>query len=232
MTLINSNADRESVVQVRALRYEVAKRTILSDLDLTVEAGTSMAVTGPSGSGKTTLLMCLAGLLEPTSGAVRIAGTDMTGASADQRAAIRLASIGVIYQFGELMPELTPLENVVLPALLAKVPRRDAYTRGAELLEALGVGALKNVATATVSGGERQRIATARALVTQPSIILADEPTGALDHASGETVADLLFSLPRRFGCALLVVTHNQLIAARADSIVTVVDGRLLENAR
>ncbi len=218
-----------AAVQVRGLRYEVADRTILSDIDLDLSIGSSTALVGPSGSGKTTALMCLAGLIQPTSGTIRIGNIDMTATRSEKRAAARLKMIGIIYQFGELLPELTPLENVALPALLARMPREQAYERARELLRELGLAKISEGSTATVSGGERQRIATARALVTNPSLLLADEPTGALDQKSGELVSELLYSLPERFGCTLLVVTHNEKVARKADRCVSISDGVLAE---
>ncbi|MER7704162.1 ABC transporter ATP-binding protein [Kitasatospora sp. NPDC097605] len=214
-------------IETSDLHYEVANRVLLRAVEFKVEAGRSVAVTGPSGCGKSTLLSLLAGLLRPTRGTIRIAGQDMTAIAAGRRAALRLRSIGMVYQFGELLPELSPLENTVLPAVLAGLPKQEAYTRGTELLGSLGIDATVATDTGSLSGGERQRVAVARALIGSPQVVLADEPTGALDGKASTTVADLLFSLPSRYGCALVVVTHNPAVAARADQIMVMSDGRL-----
>ncbi|WAL73452.1 ABC transporter ATP-binding protein [Kitasatospora sp. YST-16] len=214
-------------VETSDLHYGIANRTLLKSVDLSVGAGRSVAITGPSGCGKSTLLGLLAGLLKPTRGTVRIAGEDITSLAPGRRAALRLRSIGMIYQFGELLPELSPLENTALPALLAGVAREEAYARGTDLLEGLGVKNVLGTDTGALSGGERQRVAVARALIGQPQVVLADEPTGALDGKASTAVADLLFSLPARYGCALVVVTHNPQVAARADQVLTMADGRL-----
>ncbi|MFE6871464.1 ABC transporter ATP-binding protein [Kitasatospora sp. NPDC057692] len=214
-------------IETSDLHYEVAKRVLLRAVELRVEPGRSVAVTGPSGCGKSTLLSLLAGLLRPTRGSIRIAGQDMTAVAAGRRAALRLRSVGMIYQFGELLPELSPLENTVLPALLAGLSKQEAYARGTELLGGLGIEASLSTETGSLSGGERQRVAVARALIGHPQVVLADEPTGALDGKASASVADLLFSLPSTYGCALVVVTHNPAVAARADQVMVMADGRL-----
>ncbi|QOC94973.1 ABC transporter ATP-binding protein [Micromonospora craniellae] len=206
-------------MEAKGLRYEVNDRVILDDVDLTAGKGSSTAIVGPSGTGKTTLLMCLAGILPIKAGRVRIAGQDLTAAKGRDRAGLRLREIGLIYQFGELLPELSPIDNVTLPALLAGIRRKEAYGRARRLLTELEVETLSEAPTALLSGGERQRVAVARALVTEPTVVLADEPTGSLDPASTELVANLLFGLPETHGCALVVVTHNDRVAARADSV-------------
>lgn len=212
----------ETAVDVRmlraeSLRYAAGDRVILDGLDLDVAAGTATAVTGPSGSGKTTLLMCLAGILTPTAGRVQVQGRALTGMSARLRARRRLESIGLIYQFGELLAELTVLDNVALPVLLRSGKSRHAYAEARTILTDLGVAHLASANPQTLSGGERQRVAVARALVTRPAVVLADEPTGSLDHAAADAVADVLFGLPSTYGCALVVVTHNTAVAERAD---------------
>lgn len=207
-----------STVRAEALCYAVAEREIFADVSFDVPSQTSLAVTGPSGTGKSTLILCLAGILPVADGRVWINGQELTSLSPRTRSALRLRSVGLVYQFGELLPELTPLENVTLPVLLNSAPRRASYERGKTLLNDLGVGELADAATATLSGGERQRVAVARALITRPGVILADEPTGSLDSASGQVVNDLLFDLPRRYGCALIVVTHNDRVAARGSA--------------
>ncbi|MFE4633102.1 ABC transporter ATP-binding protein [Streptomyces sp. NPDC056773] len=215
-------------VEARGLVHNIGARTILDALDLTVTYGESVAITGPSGCGKSTLLSCLAGLVRPAKGSVRVDGTDLIGLPPNRRAAVRLRSIGMVYQFGELLPELTPLENVALPALMAGIPAAETYARARALLRDLGIPSVADVETAVLSGGERQRTAVARALIGQPRVILADEPTGALDGEAADSVAELLFSLPSSRNCALVVVTHDPGIAGRADRIFVMRQGRLL----
>ncbi|UNO41232.1 ABC transporter ATP-binding protein [Streptomyces sp. MST-110588] len=224
---MGTGGDGPGGIEALGLHHEAGGRAILRALDLRVECGESVAVSGPSGCGKSTLLGCLAGLIVPSRGTVRIAGEDVTGVSAGRRAALRLRSIGMVYQFGELLPELTPAENVALPALMAGRPAEETYARGRELLAALGVDGVRDAETGTLSGGERQRVAVARALIGRPRVVLADEPTGSLDGTAADTVAEVLFSLPARYGCALVVVTHNPDIAARAERALTLRDGRL-----
>jgi ABC-type lipoprotein export system ATPase subunit len=212
--------DASSAVETRDLTYVIGRRTVLDGVDLTVRHGHSLAVVGPSGTGKTTLLMCLAGLITPTRGNVLIGGRDLTTMTTRERARIRLRSVGLIYQFGELLPELSPLDNVALPALLGGAAKGEAYRRSRQLLADLGISAVAEADTAVLSGGERQRVAVARALISRPSIILADEPTGSLDRNAADSVAAILFGLPKERDCSLIVVTHNEEVAARADSIL------------
>uniref|UniRef100_A0AAU2V3U0 ABC transporter ATP-binding protein n=1 Tax=Streptomyces sp. NBC_00003 TaxID=2903608 RepID=A0AAU2V3U0_9ACTN len=211
------------VLNVCGLSYQVADRLLLDAVDLQVHAGESAAVTGPSGSGKSTFLGCVLGLIRPSRGSVEVAGLDVVRMR--QRALERHRSrhIGVVFQFGELLPELTPVENVALAALLAGTPSGQAYERAERLLGDLGVP-YGGVATSQLSGGERQRTAVARALVNEPTVLLADEPTGALDATTRDTVAELLFEVPRRWGCALVVVTHDPDVAGRADLRVELKD--------
>ncbi|WP_354641655.1 ABC transporter ATP-binding protein [Kitasatospora camelliae] len=214
---------------VTAASYRIGDRTLLDGLDLTVESGTSVAVTGPSGSGKSTLLMCALGLITPDSGRVSVAGTDVTALSPRRRAHHRRDHIGVVFQFGELLPELSPVENVVLAGLLAGQSRNTAVAQARELLDELGVPA-DRTSTGRLSGGERQRVAVARALINRPALLLADEPTGALDQATRDHVCDLLFALPRTHGCALVVVTHDGTVADRADRRLELRGGVLVDH--
>ncbi|WP_405854411.1 ABC transporter ATP-binding protein [Streptomyces sp. NBC_00090] len=216
-------------LEVHTLRYGAGDRTLLDDVELRVNPGESAAVTGPSGSGKSTLLNCVLGLIRPDAGRISVAGTDLGGLSSRALARHRRDSMGMVFQFGELLPELTPLENVALAALLAGVKRSSAFDRAGELLEQLGVPA-EGTPTADLSGGERQRAAVARALVNRPTLLLADEPTGSLDARNRENVAELLFSLPSRWGCGVLLVTHDETVAARADRRYALTEGRLVEN--
>ncbi|MGW1930631.1 ABC transporter ATP-binding protein [Streptomyces sp. NPDC001919] len=172
-------------------------------------------VTGPSGSGKSTLLSCVLGLIRPAAGSVKVMGTDIVGLRSSRLAAVRAQSVGMVFQFGELLPELSPLDNVMLAALLARTDQRTAQERAQRLLDDLGVP--QAATSEELSGGERQRTAVARALINQPALLLADEPTGALDTETRDRTAELLFDLPTRYACGLLVVTHDPGIAARAD---------------
>ncbi|MFG2311472.1 ABC transporter ATP-binding protein [Streptomyces sp. NPDC048566] len=213
---------------VQDLHYRIGSRQLLNGVSFTIAAGESAAVTGPSGSGKSTLLNCLTGLIAPDSGSVTVAGRPLTGLSGAKLATARRELVGVVFQFGELLPELTPIENVALPVLLDGGRHREAYRRAEELLGELGVPA-GETPTAMLSGGERQRTAVARALITRPRVLLADEPTGALDSQARETVASLLYASAREHGCALLVVTHDFSVAGHADQVLHLEDGVLRE---
>ncbi|MFJ8980205.1 ABC transporter ATP-binding protein [Streptomyces sp. NPDC102282] len=210
-------AGKSTGLQVDGLCHRLGERVLLDGVDLDVGPGESMAITGPSGSGKSTLLMCILGLIRPDRGSIRVGGRELTGLSARKLAQERREHIGVVFQFGELLPELTPVENVALPVLLGGGEHHDAYKRAAELLVELGVPD-EGTPTGMLSGGERQRAAVARALITEPRVLLADEPTGALDPTAREAVADILFAVSQQRGCALLVVTHDLAVAARAGS--------------
>ncbi|MFE3328481.1 ABC transporter ATP-binding protein [Streptomyces sp. NPDC059176] len=212
---------------VRDLMCTLGGRTLLRGTRLTADAGESVAVTGPSGSGKSTLLSCLAGLHRPDAGTVEVCGTDTATLRPAKAAAWRLRTIGFIYQFGELLPELTAVENAALPLLIARRHRREAYTTAERLLGELGVGEIADSRAGVLSGGERQRVAVARALSTRPPLVLADEPTGALHERAADDVCDLLFSLPGRYGCTLVVVTHNPSVASCADRRLELRNGTL-----
>ncbi|MFE9404711.1 ABC transporter ATP-binding protein [Streptomyces sp. NPDC006530] len=210
------------------LDYEIGGRRLLSAMDLSVGAGESVAVMGPSGSGKSTLLSLVLGLIRPLSGQILVAGKDITALRGSKLNRWRQQHIGMVFQFGELLPELTPVENVALPALLAKGNRSQAFKRAEELLLSLGVP-VGTTTTGDLSGGERQRTAVARALMSHPSLLLADEPTGALDEQARDQVADVLFNVPRQNGCGLLVVTHDALVAERADRVLQLSHGKLVD---
>ncbi|MFF3157574.1 ABC transporter ATP-binding protein [Streptomyces sp. NPDC057910] len=213
------------VLCVGGLSHTVGGRRLFDSLGLTVDAGESVAITGPSGSGKSTLLSCLLGLIRPDHGTVEVAGVELTALRGSTLVRHRSRHIGMVFQFGELLPELSPLDNVALAALLAGVPRADAYRQAAFLLAELVVPAESD--TEHLSGGERQRTAVARALINSPALLLADEPTGALDTETRDRVADLLFSMTGRHPCGLLVVTHDHEIARRADRVLALAAGGL-----
>lgn len=215
-------------LRVSGLCYRVEGRTLLDSVDLSVSAGESVAVTGPSGSGKSTLLMCILGLIKPQAGTITVGSREITGLRATQLAQVRRETLGMVFQFGELLPELSPVENVALPVLLDGGRHQDAYRRAEELLGELGVP-VDSTPTGMLSGGERQRTAVARALITEPDVLLADEPTGALDPNAKEEVARLLFTTARERDCALLLVTHDLTVAARADRRHELLGGILAE---
>jgi putative ABC transport system ATP-binding protein len=204
----------------------------LDTVTLSVERGEAVAILGPSGSGKSTLLNLVAGLDRPSSGTVSVAGSRIDTLSETRLARFRRAHTGLVFQFFHLLDELTVLDNTALPARLAGVSRKTALGRAEALLDRLGVAALAPAYPARLSGGERQRVAVARALVNRPALLLADEPTGALDTAAGEDVKELLLDLHRDDGQTIIMVTHDLSLAQRcATRIVRLVDGRLAEDA-
>jgi ABC-type lipoprotein export system ATPase subunit len=201
----------------------------LAAVDLEVRAGEHVAVIGRSGSGKSTLLHLAGGLAEPDTGRVLLAGRDLSSLSSKARATVRRRDIGFVFQFFHLMPGLTVHENVALPLVLDRQRvGPDAMVRIDHLLAAVGLSHRERHLPSELSGGEMQRVAVARALVAQPMLVLADEPTGNLDSATGESVLDSLVSAVRQHGASLLMVTHDASAAARADRVLTLSDGRLV----
>jgi putative ABC transport system ATP-binding protein len=200
--------------------------TILHPLTTTIPKGQFVAIVGPSGSGKSTLLGLLAGLDAPTSGSVVIDGTDITRLDEDALAKLRGEKIGFVFQFFHLIPSLTAYENVAVPIEIRGVPR--ASERARELLEEVGLTGRAHHYPSQLSGGEQQRVALARALANDPPILLADEPTGNLDTANGRHIMELLQDVHRRRGATLVLVTHDQELAAMADTRITMRDGRVV----
>lgn len=198
----------------------------LRGIDVAVGAGEIVAIMGPSGSGKSTLLHCLAGILTPDAGIVALAGRRIDSLGEAERSRLRRTSFGFVFQFGQLVPELTALENVALPLLLGAVGRSEAEARAATWFPALGLDGLEHRRPGDMSGGQAQRIAVARALVTEPSVIFADEPTGSLDSLAGEQVMELLTAAARSAGTSVIVVTHEARVAAYAHREIVVRDGR------
>ena len=196
-------------------------------VDLTVEAGTIVAIEGPSGSGKTTLLGLLAGLEAPDEGEIEVLGHDLSRLTGAERARLRQGRIGIVFQSFGLIASLRAGENVALPLALAGVPERERETRARAALEEVGLGSAFGARIDELSGGERQRVGVARALVNEPAIILADEPTGSLDEENAGSVLGLLTDAVRRRGASLVLVTHDPASAARADHHYLMRDGRL-----
>ena len=209
--------------------FQLGKRTIevLHEVDFAVQAGEFVAVVGPSGAGKSTLLHILGSLEQPTQGSVKIDGQVISAMGEEARALLRRRTIGFIFQFHHLLPAFTALENVMMPARILAVPERDIETEARELLESLGVGHRLDNKPTELSGGEQQRVAVARALINSPRVILADEPTGNLDRGTGRKLEDDLIRFARDKQAAVVVVTHNEEWAAKADRVINLVDGHI-----
>jgi putative ABC transport system ATP-binding protein len=222
----------KAVIELRAVTLSLSGNAgrvdILRGIDLTVGAGETVGLVGPSGSGKSSLLMVMGGLERASSGSVRALGEDLTALNEDALARFRRQHMGVVFQSFHLIPTMTALENVATPLELAGA--RDAFDRAAEELRAVGLGARLDHYPAQLSGGEQQRVALARAAAPRPSILLADEPTGNLDGATGEIIMELLFGLRDR-GATLVLVTHAPELAGRCDRIVRLRDGRVEREA-
>lgn len=200
---------------------------VFDDLDLIVKRGETVAIIGASGAGKSTLLHLLGGLDTPTSGEVAVEGQSMAGLDDAARGRLRNRALGFIYQFHHLLPEFTALENVMLPLLVRGTSPRESEAPARALLESVGIGHRLTHKPGELSGGERQRCAVARALVTRPSCVLGDEPTGNLDERSASVVFDLLLTLNRAQGTALVMVTHDRRLAQRLDRVLELKGGRL-----
>ena len=201
---------------------------VLSDVSLEVPAGQFLAIAGPSGSGKSTLLGLIAGLDQPTAGTVEVAGVLITALDEDALARFRCDHVGYVFQSFHLIPTLTAEENVAVPLELAGVP--DAMTRARAVLGEVGLAELAHHYPVQLSGGEQQRVAVARAIAHRPPLLLADEPTGNLDSATGKQIIELLVGVNRRLGSTLVLVTHDPALASHADRIVTLRDGRVVSD--
>lgn len=219
------------MLEAREVSLSYGQTQALREVSLSMDAGASVALMGTSGSGKSSLLHCLAGVIVPDEGAVIIDGIDLTGLSDRERSRLRLERMGVVFQFGDLVPELTLIENVMLPLQLLGSRTADARRRASDLMGELGIGDLADSRTGEVSGGQAQRAAVARAMVHDPAIVLADEPTGALDSINAEAVMDALVAMAKNTGTTLLVVTHDNVVASHLDTLVTMHDGKVLSMA-
>ena len=221
-----SLAPQTALLDADALTYSYGSTPALRGIDISVDHGEMVAVTGPSGCGKSTLLHCLSGILQPDAGRVMFDGVRLDTAGDAERSRLRRSDIGIVFQFGQLVRELTAQENVALPLLLAGHRRTEALAAAGQMLERLEVAELATSAVGALSGGQTQRVALGRAMVTEPRLLFADEPTGALDSFGAEQVMTQLSALAHERGTAVVLVTHDARIAAYADRELAMVDGR------
>ncbi|MGP1420594.1 MAG: ABC transporter ATP-binding protein [Tannerella sp.] len=215
------------MIQARGIRKRFDKLEILKGIDLTIDAGEIVAIVGPSGAGKTTLLQIIGTLDKPDSGTLLIEDIEPFRLNEKQMADFRNRHIGFVFQFHQLLPEFTALENVMIPALIARQPTSAAEKRAKELLDFLKLSDRMTHKPAELSGGEKQRVAVARALVNRPSVILADEPSGSLDTQNKEELHALFFDLRNEMGQTFVIVTHDEQLATQADRIIHMKDGQI-----
>ncbi len=214
-----------AALELERIEYAYRRNTALRGVSLQLKPGEVVAVTGASGCGKSTLLHCAAGILTPDAGAVRVDGKDLAALPEEQRAALRRTQVGIVLQFGQLVPDLPLVDNVALPLLLGGHERAEAHKAAMNWLDQVGIADDADAVPGELSGGQTQRAAVARALVTGPSVVLADEPTGSLDSRAGQELLDVLLEAARYRGAALLMVTHDNLVAASADREIRLRDG-------
>ena len=226
------HAPTGSLIEARDVVKSFGETPALQGASVSVPPGEILAVMGPSGSGKSTLLHCMAGIFKPDRGQVWFGGRRIDDLGEAERTRLRRTAFGFIFQFGQLVPELSATDNIALPLLLGKVGRKEAYRQAETWLERLGLKELGDHRTGELSGGEAQRVALARALTIRPRILFADEPTGSLDSLMGERVMDLLVDLARQEGTTVVLVTHDARVAAYADREVMVRDGRVSTQSR
>lgn len=223
-----ASVGQTSCLRARGIHHAYRRTVALRGVDLDVAAGEAVAVTGPSGCGKSTLLHVLAGLLRPQTGSVHMLGQDLAELNAEQLARLRRRQVGIVLQYGQLVPELSALDNVALPLLLDGHEPSGARRLAADWLERCGAADVAETAGPELSGGQAQRVAVARALVTGPQVVFADEPTGSLDTLGGRQLLRLLVQAVRESGAALVLVTHDNVVAAQADREVRLTDGRVV----
>jgi putative ABC transport system ATP-binding protein len=228
------SANTEPMIRLDDVRLKLASAAgevnILNGIDFSVATGETVGIVGPSGSGKSTLMMIMGGLERQSAGRVAIAGTDFAGLDEDRLARFRRTHIGIVFQSFHLIPTMNALENVAVPLELAG--RRDAFERARERLRAVGLGQRFDHYPGQLSGGEQQRVALARAFVAEPRLLLADEPTGNLDLATGHKIMDLIFALQAELGTTLVLITHDPGLAERCGRVVELADGRVVGDRR
>jgi putative ABC transport system ATP-binding protein len=224
--------NRGTLIEARDVYRSFGQTPALQGATVSAAAGEILAVMGPSGSGKSTLLHCLAGIFTPDRGSVVFNGRRVDRLSDKQRSLLRRTAFGFVFQFGQLVPELTTADNIAIPLILNRVSRRKAYQRADEWLARLGLAELGHRRTGELSGGQAQRVAIGRALVAHPQVLFADEPTGSLDSVTGQKVMDLLVAAARQEGVTVVLVTHDARVASYADREVSVSDGRVYAQAR
>ena len=230
MSLITSPsnvATKDVLIEARDVEFDFGQTPALRGANVSIGQGEILAVMGPSGSGKSTLLHCLAGILVPKHGEIRLSGERIDNFAENRRGALRRDTFGFVFQFGQLVPELTAEENVALPLLLNGMRRNDALGRAREWFSRLGIEGMERRRSGELSGGQAQRVALARGLVAHPKVLFADEPTGSLDSLTGELVMELLVTAAREDGTTVVLVTHEPRVAAYADREVIVRDGRV-----
>lgn len=216
------------LIQLKGITKSFDEIRVLKGIDLTIEQGEIVSITGPSGAGKSTLLHIMGGLDKPDKGEVFYNGTDIAKYNEKERAAFRNKNIGFVFQFHELMPEFTALENIMMPALIAGSSKAESEKRAMEILRVLNLQNKAGNKPAEMSGGENQRIAVARALMNSPQIILADEPSGSLDSRNREELHNLFFKLRQDLGQTFVIITHDESLASKADRIIRLRDGQII----
>lgn len=220
------------MIEIKGINKSFGALQVLRNVDVVIPDGEIVSIVGPSGAGKTTLLQLAGTLDRPDSGQVLYDGVDVLTLPERKLSAFRNRNIGFVFQFHQLLPEFTALENVAIPALIAGVKQADAYKRAAELIDYLGLSGRASHKPAALSGGEKQRIAVARALMNRPAVIFADEPSGSLDSKNKQELHRLFFNLRREFGQTFVIVTHDESLAAVSDRVLKMRDGEIVSDSR
>jgi len=219
------------MIEIKGIKKSFGSLEVLKGIDLTINRGEVVSIVGPSGAGKTTLLQIIGTLDRPDSGSVHVDSVDVTSLSQSKLADFRNRHIGFVFQFHQLLPEFTAIENIMIPAYIAGTSKKEARSRAEELLQFMGLSDRAQHKPNELSGGEKQRVAVARALVNNPSVILADEPSGSLDSKNKEELHQLFFNLRDRFGQTFVIVTHDEQLAAITDRTIHMRDGMLEDSA-